>query len=145
MANFGNVGHFGPKIWPPNVALKILLATFLWDILNLQCSQDQKSSKVDPNDHVEVVLVEDVHEVADEEQDDAGDEDGEDVAEKTRGVTLPECSASGDCRGVAGGRSVTRVCGSVGRVSVYRQLLAVRSVQAAGAGWSLLLRMNGRD
>ena len=77
--------------------------------------------------------------------------DADDLSDnKTRGITLPECS--GDCRVAeefwaagAGGRSVTRVCGSVGRVSVYRQLLAVRSVQAAGAGWSLLLRMNGRD
>ena len=82
MANFGNLSHFSPKFWSPNIALKILLGAFLWDILNLQCSQDQKSSKVDPDDHVEVIFLKHIGQVADDEQDDAGDEDDQDVTDQ---------------------------------------------------------------
>ena len=52
------------------------------DSLYLQCSEDQESGKVDPDDHVEVILLEDVGEVADDEEDDAGDEHDQDVADQ---------------------------------------------------------------
>ena len=52
------------------------------DSLYLQCSEDQKSGKVDPDDHVKVILLEDVGEVADDEEDDAGDEHDQDVADQ---------------------------------------------------------------
>ena len=51
-------------------------------ITDSQCAKDQEGSEVGADDHVEVVLVEDVDEVADKEQDYAGDEDGEDVADQ---------------------------------------------------------------
>ena len=52
------------------------------DSLYLQCSEDQESGKVDPDDHVKVILLEDVGEVADDEEDDAGDEHDQDVADQ---------------------------------------------------------------
>ena len=48
----------------------------------LQCSQDQESGEIDPDDHVQVILVEHVGQVADGEEDDAGDEHDQDVADQ---------------------------------------------------------------
>ena len=48
----------------------------------LQGAKNQKGSEVDPNDHVEVVLLEHVGQVADDEEDDAGDEHDQDVADQ---------------------------------------------------------------
>ena len=50
--------------------------------LYLQCSKDQESGEIHPDDHVEVILVEDVGQVADDEEDDAGDEHDQDVADQ---------------------------------------------------------------
>ena len=52
------------------------------DSLYLQCSEDQESCEIDPDDHVEVVLLEHVGQVADDEEDDAGDEHNQDVADQ---------------------------------------------------------------
>ena len=47
-----------------------------------QCCENQKSSEVHTDDHVQIVLLKDIDEVADEKQDDAGDEDCEDVPDE---------------------------------------------------------------
>ena len=59
-----------------NYLIKILWTDYL------QSGQDEKDRKVDHDDHVDVFLFVDIADVADGEEDDGRDEDGEDVADQ---------------------------------------------------------------
>ena len=48
----------------------------------LQSGQNEKNSEVDHDNHVDISLVVNLADVADRQEDDGGDEDGEDVADE---------------------------------------------------------------
>ena len=65
-----------------NVAAKSSVRSFVLFVIYSQCCQDKESGEVDANNHVKIVYIEDIDQMADEKENDAGDEDYENVTKK---------------------------------------------------------------